>query len=466
MKHAIAKYLLPVLSAVLLLTACEKIDDLPYYGEGEAPQLSASSQNIAPVMADSNNVALTLNWTVPTYGISEEVIKYIVQVDVASNNFASPLTNTLSKEVSLSYIAKELNNFLLARDYPFNVAVDMQARVISSYANNNQKLTSNVVAFKFTPYVVPPKVDPPASGELYLVGASSAGGWNNPVPALTQKFKKISTLLYEGEFYLQPGEFLILPVNGSWDSKFALQDNTVPGINQGGSFGYYANANPTAFNSNFKGPDKAGMYKIALDFQAGKFTVTNVSEIGAVYMAGSFQGWSPETAPGIGEQGGADKFEGYVNITTTGNEFKFTSQRDWGGTNYGDDGPGKISTSGGNIVLANAGYYKINVNTTDLTWSALPVTWGLIGDFNGWGGDVPMTYDAGGKVFTATLTVPAAGGFKFRANGGWDINLGDKVNGTATGTLRPGGDNIPVAAGTYTVKLHLENPGYYWYEID
>jgi uncharacterized protein YcnI len=55
------------------------------------------------------------------------------------------------------------------------------------------------------------------------------------------------------------------------------------------------------------------------------------------------------------------------------------------------------------------------------------------------------------------------GSFKFRANDGWDINLGD--NG-ANGTLEYGGDNIAIAeAGKYEIKLKLGTPDY-TYTID
>ena len=45
-----------------------------------------------------------------------------------------------------------------------------------------------------------------------------------------------------------------------------------------------------------------------------------------------------------------------------------------------------------------------------------------------------------------------AGDIKFRANDGWDNNLGDSG---ANGTLDPGGDNIvlPGGAGNYTIRM-------------
>jgi hypothetical protein len=73
----------------------------------------------------------------------------------------------------------------------------------------------------------------------------------------------------------------------------------------------------------------------------------------------------------------------------------------------------------------------------------------LIGDFNSWGGDQVMTWDATNNVFTGTINASAAGAFKFRANGAWTVNLGGNLN-----ALTAGGDNIPItAAGNYTITF-------------
>lgn len=70
---------------------------------------------------------------------------------------------------------------------------------------------------------------------------------------------------------------------------------------------------------------------------------------------------------------------------------------------------------------------------------------GLIGDFNGWTDEV-MTWNAEEYCYEANVGVTAAG-WKFRVNGGWDINLGGSLN-----NLTAGGDNITVAGNT--VKLY------------
>lgn len=258
--------------AVLLIgffTACEKkVGDLTYYQPGTAVTLSSSSSTVAAAPADSSKVALTLTWSNPKYSVDSSTVKYIVEIDSSGRNFSKSVSRTLSGALTTSFTAKDLNAILLGYGFSFGVAYDMDIRITSSYANNNELLRSNVIKVKMTPYKIPPKVTPPASGRLFIVGSATAGGWNNPVPAPTQEFTKIDSVTYGGIFNLTGGnEYLLLPVNGDWSHKFSVADKTVAGLNAGGSFG-------ADLNDNIPGPTTSGRYKIIVDFQAGKFTVT------------------------------------------------------------------------------------------------------------------------------------------------------------------------------------------------
>lgn len=267
MKPVIKILSLLVIMAVSLM-ACHKEGDLPHYENGSAPVLTASSATVAPAPADSNNVALTLSWTYPDYATDTNNIKYIVEMDSTGKNFANASSKQIIGSLSTSFLAKELNTMLLGFGYAFNKPVDMDVKVTSSYVNNNERLSSNVVKIRMTPYKVPPKVELPASGKLFIVGSATQGGWTNPVPVPTQELTRIDETTFGGIFQLNgASEYLLLPDNGSWDKKYSVSDNTLPGLNEGGSFGF-------GLPQNFPGPTAAGWYKIMVDFQAGKFTVT------------------------------------------------------------------------------------------------------------------------------------------------------------------------------------------------
>jgi hypothetical protein len=267
MKHIFR--LLFLLTLFAGFAACNKVEDLPVYSRATAAVLSASSAAVAPVAADSNKTALTFNWTYPNHAVADpNTVKYTVEIDTAGKNFSKGYTKIVTGALSTTFTAKELNTILLNKGYAFSVPVDMDVRVSSSYANNNEKTTSNILRVKMTPYKVPPKIALPTSGKLYIVGSATQGVWNNPVPVPSQEFARLDETTFAGVFNLNGGqEYLILPVNGDWSHKFSVADKSKANLNQGGDFGY-------DLSDNFPAPATSGLYKIVLDFQLGKFTVT------------------------------------------------------------------------------------------------------------------------------------------------------------------------------------------------
>ena len=266
----LSKILLSTLLVGMLFSACTKVDDLPNYGTttGKASTLSASAATIAALPADSTKVGLVLNWTNPKYATDSANTKYFIEIDSTGRNFAKAVTRTIMGALSTSFTNKELNTILLGFGFQFGVAYDVDIRLTTSYGNNNEKIVANTLKIRMTPYKIPPKIALPASGKLFLVGDASQGGWNNPVPVPTQEFARLDETTWGGVFNLNGGkQFLILPVNGDWSNKFSVANGALPGLNAGGDFGLN-------LNDNFPSPATNGMYRIIVDFQTGKFTVT------------------------------------------------------------------------------------------------------------------------------------------------------------------------------------------------
>ncbi len=463
----IFKLLLLATGVLFLYSSCKKVDDLPFYGKGTAPVLSSSVTTIAAATVDSNKTAVTFSWTSPNYATDSTLQKFIVEIDSSGRNFSKAVKFVVNKSLSKSFLAKEINDILLGFGFAYNKPYDVDVRITSSYANNNEQYQSNVLKLKMTAYVIPPKVVPPASNKLFLVGSSTAGIWNNTVPAPAQQFKRLDSVTYEGTFYMNGGgQYLLLPENGSWDHKFNVADATVPGLVNGGSFGLDLGS------ANIPGPATTGMYTVKVDFQRGLFTVTKVKQYGLLYVPGDYQSWDPSKATALGSVDNDGKYDGYVNIPSGGSyKFKFTSTPDWNNA-IGDGGGGSLVIGGGgDLSVPDAGFYHIEANTVAKTWLATKTTWGVIGSFSpsNWGADIPMTYNAGEGRWSATITTVAGDQFKFRANGGWTLNYGDE---TGSGSLTPGGGNIgdtgknfAVPAGTHTIYLYLNNAGYYTYSI-
>ncbi len=191
----------------------------------------------------------------------------------------------------------------------------------------------------------------------------------------------------------------------------------------------------------------------------------NAAAYPVIYVPGSYQSksgysagdWSPDTAPKLASASSDDRYEGYIYFSEDA-QFKFTAGPSWD-VNWGDDGANGTMEANGANLTATPGYYKINVDLNTKTYSVVKTDWGLIGSATpgGWGSDTNMEFDPLTKEWKMIVEL-GAGEIKFRANDGWDINLGD--NG-ADGILEYGGNNIVVAeAGKYEIKLKLGMPDY------
>lgn len=102
---------------------------------------------------------------------------------------------------------------------------------------------------------------------LYMVGDATPGGWNNPVPDPSQKFTRLNSSVFTLSLPLTGGkQYLLLPVNGDWSNKYAVADNSLPGLAAGGKFGYN-------LSQNFPGPANSGNYTITTNFVTQTFKV-------------------------------------------------------------------------------------------------------------------------------------------------------------------------------------------------
>jgi hypothetical protein len=188
--------------------------------------------------------------------------------------------------------------------------------------------------------------------------------------------------------------------------------------------------------------------------------VAKKSSYPLMYVPGSYQGWDPsKTSTVIASIKNDKKFEGYLYFPDASTQFKFTEGPNWD-VNYGDDGAdGTLDRNGSNIVAADPGYYKLDVDLNALTYTMVKTNWGVIGSAtaNGWDSDQNLTFDPATGLWTAILDFKV-GDIKFRANDAWDINYGDDgVNGI----LELNGQNIAIATpGTYAVTLKLGTPDY------
>ncbi len=274
---------------------------------------------------------------------------------------------------------------------------------------------------------------------LGLIGSATVGGWDKETPleydGVANTYSVVTTLTKDGEYKPR--------ANDNWG--YAIDADGI--FKDGGD--------------NFKFEGETGEYKVVVDVNKHPFAVKVLSTAFPteefIYIPGNHQGWSPEAAQALRTSDFDGVYKGFSNLN---GDFKFTKQRAWGssGDEYNSndfstyEGGLAPSTDGSNINMPTAGFYYIVADVMNAKLTATATTWGIIGDATagGWDSDQNMTWDSDKKCWTATLTL-TDGTMKFRANDGWDINVGGKID-----DLSFGGDNMTVQAGTYDIELYLE----------
>lgn len=202
---------------------------------------------------------------------------------------------------------------------------------------------------------------------------------------------------------------------------------------------------------------KAGKYKLTINMMDYSYTIEEVNYDPFIYFIGSTDGWKSSDQKLALVDDAKGVYTGYVYLAdpnAAGFEFKFQrAPGNWdtaiGAGTFVSFAGAAIGVDNGNLgVNAGEGVYYMDVNLSEGTITATKVeTMGMIGGFNGWDGDAVMTWNAEEYCFEATNAGVTAGGWKFRVNGDWAVNLGGSLN-----NLTAGGDNLTVAGNT--VKLY------------
>jgi hypothetical protein len=218
------------------------------------------------------------SWTVPSFGQDVKTASELqfatsearlgTETEAFSVKFPSGITNyTIVDKPFLS----QFQNFVSQGD-----SVDVYMRV-KSYPAYNPNSTFNYSAVKKITMVRTAPILP-KNGELFIIGDGSTVGWNIPVPNPDYKLIKYSDTWYGGRFYLNAGKsFLLLPDNGSYDTKYCLFDGegALPGIGNGGGFIFRESG-----GDNFQTPATDGWYKLSFNMQTMEFSIVDDNAAG------------------------------------------------------------------------------------------------------------------------------------------------------------------------------------------
>ena len=314
------------------------------------------------------------------------------------------------------------------------------------------------------------------SDAYYLVGGP-IGDWAGSAASKEQEFihsdksvfeDPVFTYMFDGtgsEMWFAIGDAAACDAigNGDWNKLLGQ----TAGNGENGLTGTLAPRSKLSDDGSFKVDGKAKHYRISINMLNMTFEIAELNFEPFVYFIGATDGWSnaeqklalTDEAKGI--------YTGYIYCADPngwGNCFKFQKEAgNWdteintGHMTGGMTGGVGLHDGDTNFEIKNGeGVYFMTLDMGTMTLNATKVEkMGIIGDFNGWGGDVEMTWNATDYCFEATGAGVTTNGWKFRINADWGINLGANDNvepSTILNDLVAGGKNLGVAGNT--VKLY------------
>ena len=289
----------------------------------------------------------------------------------------------------------------------------------------------------------------------YMLGEVNGNGWNPKEPAW---MNKVSDGVYQLKVTTEKDKNYFKFYEGSkWDEtgNWDVINTGVMGCEKDGS----DDASGTIYYTG----DSWGTPQAMVIAGAGTWIVTldmnNLSySVGKpiLYMKGDANGWN-----GYDYLAGDDgvHFTGFMYLNQNG--FKFTTAPDWSGTGYGAD----FSTApdADNIVMTeDPGYYKVDVDLSEKTYTLTPITTiGIIGAATpgGWDKDTDLTYNVAERCWEIKDVELKTGECKFRANDDWAMQWGYDGEKFVYSNNAPAVQFIP-EAGTYDIKLYAWANGY------
>lgn len=477
----ISQKLLFILSTIAVFSACNKVKELPYYNNGNAVTLSSSADAIAPTPADSSNQVISFSWTNPNYASDSSKFKYIVEIDSSGRNFSNKVTKLVTGTLSTSFTGKELNTILLNYGFSPGANNSLDVRVVSSYGNNNEQYTSNVVTVTVAAYgdasvlsasTTSATLDINTANDhaIDFTWGSSFNGYNGTVTY---------TLQYDssGKGFATPSEIVVgsaVYTKGMTQSELneTALDAGIPGGNSG---------------------DVEYRIKATTEFGATAYSNTIVVTIQTYfpllrfYLPGGYQSstgngndWDPGTAPELIRDLRSDVFNDmyYIYIYLPANaEFKITQGRSWD-VNYGGTG-GDLSAGGANLSVPTAGVYRITINRKTLKYDIRAGRMGFVGGaVTGVDWNPPSVFPTSAMKFMGTdkflgLYDFSGGGWKMIDNDQWnngsfsvDETRSYGSNGPTGSTLDVNAENMPdIVAGVSRVIWDGTNPDNIKYEL-
>ncbi|MDD5149935.1 MAG: SusE domain-containing protein [Flavobacterium sp.] len=308
----------------------------------------ASFQILSPVTGEGVilspttplNPALALTWSAADYGTPTEVT-YLVQVDKAGNNFASPIDVTSTTKTYATVASSALNGAAIAAGLlPFTEG-GLDVRIVATVGTTASGTTySTVISYLVTPYTTDlPQLAVPGNHQ----------GWSpNTAPRIAASaFGKTD---YEGYVWLDGGYKLVGPTAAgvyAWSAGPEYgDDGTFSGVLK----------SPGGGNCDAA----TGYYLLKAD--TDKLTYSATKTTWAIIGNGTAGGWSTDTP--MTYDAASKTWTVTATLSTQAapdNGLKFRANGAWD-LNFGDTGADGTLEGGGTNISTTAGTYLITLD--------------------------------------------------------------------------------------------------------
>lgn len=363
--------------------------------------------------------AINLNWSTGTNQNTGAAIKYTLQLDLSTNDFSNPIATFLS-DVQNTYTYStnygNLNQALLDNGLATDQTYELTAKVTATVSNASVPTQVADVNFTVTTFR-------PVTQQLFIVGDATPNGWNiGSATELTASNSQRGVFIYEG--VLSPGNFkFAVSQEGCWCQDFYTRDAD--------------DANKIVYNEGGSGDDLQWLieqednYRLTVNLLEKTIQIETYIPVDPdeppfpmLWIIGdaSESGWNIDS-PAAFTQNESNPIEFIYEGTFAPGNFKIFAGPlgDWCGEWYRPSVDNQDLINGSIIqnsscdvpdnrwliTAANAGRYKITVNTIDNTITFKKVMLYLIGDGgpNGWNinNPNPFNYVNGEYIFTGPL---------------------------------------------------------------
>ena len=348
-----------VLFSAILITSCttDDVEDRPVIEAIDAPVLVSPVNGAIYNLSVDNKSSLAERfvWSGANFGGDVE-INYTVEIDIAGNEFASPVSlGSVNGENQLAVSVETLNGVALSLGAEPFAAVPYEVRVKASVGS--MEMLSNSIPVTISAYTT-------EAPKLYLVGnfldASGYGGdWTpaNGVPIAAAGYGETK---FEGfvNVNVTDANFLFLPVNNDsgWDMKIGTTEK-----------GAYTKVLVVGGEDVGVPEGAAGYYYVKADTEALTFEFNPTSW--AVTGSATPNGWPGDDPVATADQDmtyNADAKVWEIDVDLVVGEYKFRANDDWA-YNLGKDnnGDGSLDFGGDNFAVDADGNYHIELDLSN-----------------------------------------------------------------------------------------------------